>query len=105
MTQALSTSSIVVASSEHVSTPMNQETVLLHLQNGKHLSLNRVGCVVWEHVQQETSVASVVDVIMEQFEVDRSRCESDVLRILESLSSAGLIEFRQDPSSTRAQDE
>jgi hypothetical protein len=73
---------------------MANETVLLHLESGKYFSLNRVGGIVWEQVQKETTVSNVVDAIVARFDVERARCEADVLRIIASLSEAGFVEIR-----------
>jgi hypothetical protein len=91
---ALALSTVVVAASDHVSTPMNQETVLLNLKTGKYYSLNRVGTFIWEQLKEPASLAQVVDATLAKFDVDRARCEADVRRIIQGLVDAGFAQTR-----------
>jgi aminoglycoside N3'-acetyltransferase len=90
----LAPSTIIVAVRDQVSTPMNQETVLLHLKTGKYYSLNRAGTFVWDLLKTPTSVSQVVELMLTKFNVERSRCEEDVQKILQSLLDAGFVETR-----------
>jgi hypothetical protein len=85
---------IVVAAEEQVSTPMSGETVVLQMKSGKYFSLNRVGGFVWSQIQTATPVSSVVDAVAAKFDVERGRCEADVLRLINRLVDAGLVQAR-----------
>lgn len=85
---------LVVAAEEQVSTPMSGETVVLQMRSGKYFSLNRVGGFVWSQIQTATRVSVVVDAVSAQFEVERERCEADVLRLMNRLVDAGLVQAR-----------
>src|SRR6476469_6724308 len=85
-------STIVVAMEDQISTPMKNETVLLHLKTGKYYSLNRAGTLVWEQVKEPVSLGQIVDVMLTKFNVDRARCEVDVQNIIASLLDAGFIQ-------------
>jgi hypothetical protein len=90
----LTPTSTFVALNDQVSTPLNRETVLLHLKTGKYYSLNRVGTVVWEQIRTPQTLDQVVDALLEKFAVERTRCEADVRRILLELTRAGFVEIR-----------
>ncbi len=88
----LTTQTVIRVSKNQVSTSMGKETVLLQMHSGKYFSLNRVGSFVWQQLQGEIQIAAIVDATVAKFEVDRSRCEADVLRILTGLLEAGFLE-------------
>lgn len=92
MAPPLALSTVVVAMGDQVSTPMKNETVLLHLKTGKYYSLNRAGTFVWEQLKRPVSLAEIVDAMLTKFDVDRSRCEVDVQNIIASLLDAGFIQ-------------
>jgi methyltransferase-like protein len=49
------------------------------------LNLNSVAAFVWEQLDGSRSGGEVVDAVIEQFEVERSRAEQDYLELVETL--------------------
>ena len=94
MSPRLTPDTVVVALKEQVSTPLDREMVLLNLKSGKYYSLNRVGGVIWELLQKPQTLSQIIDSLLDRFDVDRARCESDVREVIASLADAGFIEIR-----------
>lgn len=92
----ISTESIVVASSNQVSSDLAGEAVILDLDSGTYYGLDAVGLRVWNLVKEPRTVAQIVSAIVAEYEVDRGRCEKDLLALLDRLASNGLIEVRGD---------
>jgi hypothetical protein len=84
----------VVAAADQVSADLDGEAAILNLRNGVYYGLNPVGARVWELVQEPGTVAALCDRLMEEFDVERGRCEEEVLALLTDLEGAGLIEVR-----------
>jgi Coenzyme PQQ synthesis protein D (PqqD) len=70
------------------------QSVLLDVDSGEYFSLNEVGGLVWDLCDGSHSVASMVDAICEQYDVESSVVLNDATELLESLSGAGLIAER-----------
>jgi hypothetical protein len=70
------------------------QSVLLDVDSGEYFSLNEVGGLLWELCDGSHSVASMVDVICEQYDAESSVVLTDATELLESLSGAGLIAER-----------
>ncbi len=49
------------------------------------LDLNRVAAFIWERLDGARSVASIVDAVVERFEVERGRAETDALELVDAL--------------------
>jgi hypothetical protein len=94
MGTSLSVHSIVVATTEQVSCPLGEESAILNLKNSVYYGMNPVGARVWNLVQQPKSVLQLRDTLLEEYEVDPSRCERDLLDLLEQMRREGLIEVR-----------
>jgi hypothetical protein len=94
MDESLRTSSIVVAAKEQVSCPLGEEAAVLNLKNSVYYGLDSVGARVWTLLQQPRSVGELRDTLLSEYEVEARRCEQDLLALLESLRSEGLIEVR-----------
>ena len=94
MDAPLSLHTIVVAASEQVSCPLGEESAILNLKNSVYYGMNPVGARVWDLLQQPKSVTELRNALLEEFEVDEVRCEGDLLALLETMRSEGLIEIR-----------
>ncbi|MGC1597892.1 MAG: PqqD family peptide modification chaperone [Candidatus Acidiferrales bacterium] len=94
MDESLRTSSIVVVVKEQVSCPLGEEAAVLNLKNSVYYGLDSVGARVWTLLQQPRSVGELRDTLLSEYEVEARRCEQDLLALLESMRSEGLIEVR-----------
>jgi pyrroloquinoline-quinone synthase len=72
--------------------PENRKTLLLYPENG--LSLNRTAAEIVELCTGELDVSEIVSVLSSRHEVERSRVEPGVWRMLEALRSRALLEAR-----------
>jgi len=90
----LTPDSIVGAAVEQVSSDLAGEVIILNLNSATYYGLDAVGASVWKLVQKPRTVRDICDAIVEEYEVDAERCESDVLPFLEALTEAGLVETR-----------
>jgi hypothetical protein len=91
----ISTQSTVVASAHQVSSELGDEVVIMDLTTGVYHGLSSVGARAWSLVQQPVRVDAVRDRIMAEYDVDRSRCEADLLSLFDELKDKGLIGCRQ----------
>jgi hypothetical protein len=94
MDAPLSLHTIVVATSEQVSCPLGEESAILNLKNSVYYGMNTVGARVWDLLKQPKSVTELRNALLEEFEVDEARCGGDLLALLETMRSEGLIEIR-----------
>jgi hypothetical protein len=94
MDESLRTSSIVVVAKEQVSCPLGEESAILNLKNSVYYGLDPIGARVWTLLQQPRSVGELRDTLLSEYEVEAGRCEQDLLSLLETMRSEGLIEVR-----------
>jgi hypothetical protein len=84
----------VVASSEHVSCPLGEEAAILNVNNSVYYGLDTVGARVWHLLREPRRVMEIRDALLDEYEVELERCESDLLLLLEKMRNEGLIEIR-----------
>jgi hypothetical protein len=85
--------SIVSVATDQVSCELEGEAAILNLASGAYHGLDAVGLAVWNMIAQPIEVAKIVDNMMAQYDVDRARCERDVLELLAKLDTRGLIQI------------
>lgn len=94
METRLSVHSVVSASPEQVSCPLDDESAILNLKNSVYYGMNAVGTRVWNLLQKPRSVGDLRDALLEEYDVEAERCEQDLLDLLEKMRVEGLIEVR-----------
>lgn len=82
---------VVVARAGLLSCELGEGTVILDLRSGIYYELDAVGARIWDLLRQPTSVQQICDAIVADYDVDPDRCESDLLTLLDSLVTEGLI--------------
>ena len=88
----LDMSSVVVASKDQLASGIGGETVILGLKAGRYYGVDAVGSRIWQLLQTPHRVAEIRDALVAEYEVERQRCESDLLALLEKMFAAQLIE-------------
>ena len=95
----ISTSSVVVAAQDQVSSDLGEEVVILHLKNGVYYGLDEVGARIWDLIQEPRAVNEIRDLLLDEYDVEAERCESDLLALLEELVAEGLVEVGDETDS------
>jgi hypothetical protein len=88
----LSLSSIVKHSEDIFWQDVVDDVVILSIENAKYFGAETTGAMIWRLMEAPTSIASICEKLMTQFEIDRSVCELEVLDFIAQLRVAALIE-------------
>ena len=90
----LTANSVIVRSSELVSSDIDGEVVMMSIENGKYYGLDKVGSRIWEVLENSLSVSELIDQLLVEFEVERETCEKDVMYFLQKLDDDNMLEIR-----------
>ena len=91
----------IARTDDNLSSTLAGEEVVLNLKDGVYYGLNDVGARVWALLDTEDTPREVCDALQEEYDVDRTILEADVLGLLADMEERGLIER---PSSAEAND-
>lgn len=67
------------------------ETVLLDLRSQHYFGLDEVGTRIWQLLAEHGETGAVVAGMVEEFDVERLRCERDLEAFLSRLEAAELV--------------
>lgn len=67
------------------------EALLIHLQSGEYFSLNSIGTRIWESIDGVRTVEDLVDLVLEEYDVERAQAVADVLDLVNQLADEGLV--------------
>jgi len=99
MEASVSGRSTVVAAKDQVSCDLAGEAAILNLESGVYYGLDAVGARVWHLLQEPRTVQDIRETLLMEYEVERDRCERDLLALLQELVAAGLIEVRDESAA------
>lgn len=80
-----------MAIKDQVSCKLSEEAVVLSFQDGTYYGLNAVGARIWELLEKPRTVKEIVDLLLEEFDVERPQCESDLRAFLDEMHIRNLL--------------
>ena len=93
MDATVSLDTVVVAAKDQASCRLEDEVAIVQLKAGIYYGLDPVGARIWELIATPRSLRTVRDALLAEYEVDAERCESDLLRLVQTMMEAGLVEI------------
>lgn len=88
---SLSPDSVVVATPDHISSNLAGEEIILDLNTDTYYGLDPIGTDIWRLVSSPRQVRAICDTLQAEYDVDRSRLERDVLRLLDDMRQRDLV--------------
>ena len=89
-----SPSATFCAVKDQVTCELSGEAVVLHLNEGIYYGLDPVGASIWKLIQTPKTITEIRDAIMEEYDVDAERCETDLRALLKELAEKKLVAVR-----------
>lgn len=83
--------SIIQRSSKLVSSNMDGETVMMSIESGEYFGLNSVGSRMWELIENPIKVNTLIELLLDEFDVSREQCEAETMEFLNHLFEKKLL--------------
>jgi len=90
---AIAADATVTVNSQAVACDLEGEVVILNLESGVYFGLNAVGGDIWNYIQTEHTVEDIIQHLLQEYRVERSRCEAEVTALLHTMSTRGLVKI------------
>ena len=94
MNQPLSLTSRVRIPESIASHDLQGEILVLNPTTGACVSLAQVGARIWQLLQEDHSLQSVLDTLVREYAVTEAQCEQDLLGFVARMLEQGLVESR-----------
>ncbi len=76
---------------ELISSDIDGEKVMMSIESGEYFGLDPVGTRIWELIENPIEVNSLVEQLIDEFDVSREQCEADTFEFLEQLFEKNLL--------------
>ncbi|RTR05379.1 PqqD family peptide modification chaperone [Halomonas nitroreducens] len=73
---------------------LDEDTVFFSADRGQYYGTQAVGSHIWALIEEEMSISSICDKLLEHFSVDQETCEREVSCFMKQLEMEGLIMIR-----------
>ncbi len=70
---------------------VDDETILLDSITNEYFSINEIGALIWETLEEKKDLNSVKEEIISNYEVDEKQVENDILNFIQEVANKGLI--------------
>jgi hypothetical protein len=74
------------------------EAAILSLTSSTYYGLNSVGARIWDLLREPRVVQSVLDYLLDEYDVEANRCEHDLIALLQQLADEGLVIVTDEPT-------
>jgi hypothetical protein len=91
-TEKTSFSGLITRNEGIVSSKLKDEVVMLDIEQGKYFGLDPVAARIWEIIETPSSVQSILDTILAEYDVDADVCRQDVDEFLIQMNDLRMIE-------------
>ena len=74
-----------------VSADLSGDMAILNLQTKTYFGLADVGAFIWQQLEVSTNFRTILNALMNEFEVNESQCAADLEKFLDKLIQIGLL--------------
>ncbi len=83
--------SVLCRSVDALAQEVDDETIIMDLATEAYYGLNETGTQVWNALDGRTALASIVDELVERYDVSREVLMEDCINLVSALRDVGLI--------------
>ncbi len=80
---------------------MDGEAIIINLANGVYYSMDKVGGLIWEAIEKQSSLSAIIAETVARYEVSSERAEADIQRIAEELLQENLVTVSETNGSAQ----
>lgn len=91
----LDDSTEVVAAEDCLSTTLDGESVILHMDAGEYYGFNEVATFIWDRIQEPRTVGELCESVTDEYDVSIERSREDTEALLNDLDAKGLVEIER----------
>ena len=63
---------------------LGEEMVMMNMENGDFVSMNKVGADIWKLTQEPVEVSEVIRKLLDLYDINAEQCSTETLAFLES---------------------
>ncbi|MBZ2166320.1 PqqD family peptide modification chaperone [Methanobacterium spitsbergense] len=91
----ISIDSTLVVADDVVSCDLDGEAAILNMNDGVYYGLDPIGAKIWNLIQKPRVVNDIVEIIWDEYDVDKNQCKCDIFELIKELLDNGLVKINE----------
>ncbi|PKM94035.1 MAG: PqqD family protein [Firmicutes bacterium HGW-Firmicutes-1] len=91
MMQQLTLEMVIRRKKEISAADLGMEVAMLNEENGMYYALGEVGTRIWQLIENEVSIKTIVEQLLLEYEVEKDECEKDVFAFMDKMVASKLV--------------
>lgn len=87
--------SIIHRSKDILSSSVDEETVLLNIDKSSYYGMGSIASRIWNLLEEPIRISSLIEILFQEFDIERQECENDVMEFLNQLKHEKLIDISE----------
>jgi hypothetical protein len=87
----LTESTTIQRNHEILTSDLDGEKVMMSIRFGEYYGLGKTGSFIWDQLENPVKIKDLIDAITKKYEVDKEKCEEDIIPFLNDLLDKELI--------------
>lgn len=79
-----------------VSTRLGDEMVMMDIEKGNYINLNRTALVIWEQISNPLSVSKLITYLVDRFDIEYTLCRDETLCCLNEMYIQELVLIKSE---------
>jgi hypothetical protein len=76
---------------ELLTSELGDELVMMDVEKGNYISLNKMGRIIWDHLEDPITIKGLIAKLMEKYNVEKDVCAHDTLKYLEEMYEKEIV--------------
>jgi len=89
--QQLTLEMVIRRKKEISAADLGMEVAMLNEENGMYYALGEVGTRIWQLIENEVSIKTIVEQLLLEYEVEKDECEKDVFAFMDKMVASKLV--------------
>src|SRR5258708_12489438 len=89
----LSLDCVVSVAGNQYTADLEGEMAILDYSAGTYFGLGDVSARIWKLIEQPCKVQQILATLLDEYEVEQTQCEQDLIQFLDKLYAKGLIQI------------
>lgn len=95
-TVVLDSKSILRRNTDLIFNKIDEDIVILSITNEEYYHLNKVGSKIWELLSHPKTLAEIIDVLTQTFDVSFEDCSHDTMIYLRDLLNSNIVSVKNE---------
>lgn len=86
--------SVIERNPDMLASAIDDELVLLSVSNSKYYGMDDIGTEIWNKLDKATKVEDIVEQILAEYDIQKTKLENDIIEYLKELSKNNIIKVK-----------